>query len=208
LNSGQSCIAAKRFIVQEPIAAAFEQKLAAKFQSLRLGDPLQPETDVGPLATPGILQDLDKQVQACIHQGARVVMGGHPKVIQTQLPPDLQNGNFYPPTILTDFPPGTPADQEEFFGPVALLFSVPDLPSAIHLANSTSFGLGASAWTTNLDEAAQLTEELQAGAVFINGLVKSDPRLPFGGIKRSGYGRELGIQGIHEFVNIKTVWMK
>ncbi|HEY9805443.1 MAG TPA: aldehyde dehydrogenase family protein, partial [Candidatus Obscuribacterales bacterium] len=132
--------------------------------------------------------------------GAKALVGGHP--IRER------PGNFYAPTILSDFPPGTPADQEEFFGPVALLFRVKDIDAAIRLANSTSFGLGASAWTQVTDEANRLIEELDAGAVFINGLVKSDPRLPFGGIKRSGYGRELGIQGIHEFVNIKTVWVK
>ncbi|MEL7333788.1 MAG: aldehyde dehydrogenase family protein, partial [Cyanobacteria bacterium J06560_2] len=120
----------------------------------------------------------------------------------------LQTGNFYPPTILSAIPPGTPADQEEFFGPVALVFRVPDIKSAIALANSTAFGLGASAWTTDLNEQQQLINELDAGAVFINGLVKSDPRLPFGGIKTSGYGRELGRYGLLEFVNAKTVWVK
>ncbi|NES20768.1 MAG: aldehyde dehydrogenase family protein, partial [Symploca sp. SIO3E6] len=137
---------------------------------------------------------------ACIEQGSKVLTGGKPLV---NLP-----GNFYPPTILTDFPVGTPADQEEFFGPVALLFRVSNLDAAIELANNTPFGLGASAWTTDEDEKQRLIDELEAGAVFINGLVKSDPRLPFGGIKCSGYGRELGIQGIQEFVNIKTVWIK
>jgi len=200
LNNGQSCIAAKRFIVAEAIAAEFERRLVEKYQALKVGDPMELETDIGPLATPDILQDLDHQVQACLEKGARAPVGGHP--IRER------PGNFYAPTILTDFPPGTPADQEEFFGPVALLFRVRDIDEAICLANSTSFGLGASAWTQVGDEAKRLIEELDAGAVFINGLVKSDPRLPFGGIKRSGYGRELGIQGIHEFVNIKTVWVK
>ncbi len=200
INNGQSCIAAKRFIVEESIADEFERRFLEKFQALKIGDPMDENTDIGPLATPGILEDLDKLVQACIEQGSKVLIGG--KRLSDR------PGNFYLPTILTDFPPGTPADQEEFFGPVALLFRVADLDAAIKLANSTSFGLGASAWTKDEDQANRLIDELEAGAVFINGLVKSDPRLPFGGIKRSGYGRELGIQGIQEFVNIKTVWVK
>lgn len=208
INNGQSCIAAKRFIVAEAIADQFEKRMVEKVAALKLGDPMHPETDIGPLATPGILQDLDQQVQACIEKGARVAIGGDPSTVATKSVVSLQQGNFYPPTILADFPPGTPADQEEFFGPVALLFRVPDLDAAIHLANSTTFGLGASAWTSVDEERDRLIAELEAGAVFINGMVKSDPRLPFGGTKRSGYGRELGIQGIHEFVNIKSVWVK
>jgi succinate-semialdehyde dehydrogenase/glutarate-semialdehyde dehydrogenase len=200
LNNGQSCIAAKRFIVMDAVADEFERRFVEKFQTLKIGDPMDEHTDVGPLATPGILEDLDKLVQACIEKGSKVLIGGHPL--------SDRPGNFYLPTILTDFPPGTPADEEEFFGPVALLFRVPDIDAAIKLANSTPFGLGASAWTTDEEQAHRLVDELEAGAVFINGLVKSDPRLPFGGIKRSGYGRELGIQGIQEFVNIKTVWIK
>ncbi len=200
LNNGQSCIAAKRFIVADAIADEFEQRFVEKFQALKIGDPMDENTDVGPLATPGILEDLDQLVQACIQKGSKVLIGGHRL--------SDRPGNFYLPTILADFPPGTPADAEEFFGPVALLFRVPDIDAAITLANSTPFGLGASAWTTDEKQAHRLIDELEAGAVFINGLVKSDPRLPFGGIKRSGYGRELSIQGIHEFVNIKTVWVK
>jgi succinate-semialdehyde dehydrogenase/glutarate-semialdehyde dehydrogenase len=208
LNSGQSCIAAKRFIVQESIADAFLEQLVHKYAALKVGDPMHPDTQVGPLSTPGILEELDGQVQACVQQGAKVLIGGDRQAVPTQADPALQNGYFYPPTILTDLPPGTPADQEEFFGPVALVFRVADLDAAIRLANSSPFGLGASAWTTDLIERDRLIAELESGSVFINGLVKSDPRLPFGGIKRSGYGRELGIQGIHEFVNIKTVWVK
>ena len=200
LNNGQSCIAAKRFIIEEAIADEFERRLVEKFQALKIGDPMDENTDIGPLATPGILQDLDELVQICIEKGSKVLVGGHPL--------SDRPGYFYPPTILADFPPGTPADEEEFFGPVALLFRVPDIDAAIARANAIPFGLGASAWTTDLAEAERLIDEVEAGAVFINGLVKSDPRLPFGGIKRSGYGRELGIQGIHEFVNIKTVWVK
>ena len=200
LNNGQSCIAAKRFILATSIADEFEQRLAEKFEALKIGDPMLPDTDVGPLATPDILQDIDQQVQACIEKGTKVLTGGHPLKDRP--------GNFYPPTILTQIPPGTPAYTEEFFGPVALIFRVNHLDEAITLANSTIFGLGASAWTTNEAEQTRLISELEAGAVFINGMVKSDPRLPFGGIKRSGYGRELSSLGMHEFVNIKTVWIK
>ncbi|MBW4681056.1 MAG: NAD-dependent succinate-semialdehyde dehydrogenase [Microcoleus vaginatus WJT46-NPBG5] len=200
LNNGQSCIAGKRFIVANSIADEFEQRFVEKFKALRIGDPMDATTDIGPLATPDILKDLDSQVQNCIVKGAKVLTGGHPL--------SDRPGNFYPPTILTDFSPGSPAYQEEFFGPVALLFRVAGIDEAIELANSTSFGLGASAWTSDAAERERFIEELEAGAVFINGLVKSDPRLPFGGIKRSGYGRELSVQGIHEFVNIKTVWVK
>jgi succinate-semialdehyde dehydrogenase/glutarate-semialdehyde dehydrogenase len=200
LNNGQSCIAAKRFIVEDSVADEFERRFVEKFQTLKIGDPMDENIDVGPLATPDILKDLDQLVQICIEKGSKVLVGGQPL--------SDRPGNFYPPTILTDFPAGTPADEEEFFGPVALLFRVPDIDAAIKLANSTPFGLGASAWTTDEAQIQRLIEEIEAGAVFVNGLVKSDPRLPFGGIKRSGYGRELGIQGIHEFVNIKTVWVK
>ncbi len=199
LNNGQSCIAAKRFILAEAIADQFEQGLVEKFQALKIGDPMAEDTDVGPLATPDILEDIDNQVKASVEKGAKVLIGGQPLA---------QAGNFYPPTILSDIPPGTPPYEEEFFGPVALMFRVSNLDEAIKLANSTVFGLGASAWTTDEAERDRLISELDAGAVFINGLVKSDPRLPFGGIKRSGYGRELSIQGLHEFVNIKTVWVK
>ena len=200
LNNGQSCIAAKRFIVAEAIADSFEKKLIEKYDALKIGDPMLPDTDIGPLATPGILKDLDQQVQESVGLGTRVLTGGKPLMDRP--------GNFYPPTILTDIPAGSPAEQEEFFGPVALLFRVADIDAAIKIANATPFGLGASAWTTNEKERDRFISELEAGAVFINAMVKSDPRMPFGGTKRSGYGRELGIQGIHEFVNVKTVWVK
>ena len=208
INNGQSCIAAKRFIVAEEIADRFEQGLATAFASQKVGDPKLPETTVGPLATPDILKTLDQQVRACLAQGATALIGGDVDALQQQLPEALRQGNFYPPTILTAIPPGTPADQEEFFGPVALVFRVAGIDDAIALANSTAFGLGASAWTTDLEEQQTLINELDAGAVFINGLVKSDPRLPFGGVKTSGYGRELGRYGLLEFVNAKTVWVK
>jgi succinate-semialdehyde dehydrogenase/glutarate-semialdehyde dehydrogenase len=200
LNNGQSCIAAKRFIVAEAIADKFEKLLLEKFTALKVGDPMLPDTDLGPLATPDLLQDLHQQVQVAVKSGGKVLTGGHPLA-------DMP-GNFYPPTIIIDIPVDSQIAQEEFFGPVALLFRVPDIDTAIKLANATPFGLGASAWTTNDQERDRLITEIEAGAVFINSLVKSDPRLPFGGIKRSGYGRELSIQGIHEFVNVKTVWVK
>ncbi len=206
LNNGQSCIAAKRFIVQESVADAFTETILQKFAALKVGDPMHPDTDIGPLATPAIRDELAQQVDACLATGAKALIGGNPNAMP--LDQSLKAGNFYPPTILAEIPPGASAEQEEFFGPVALLFRVPDLDAAICLANNTPFGLGASAWTTDDAECDRLIQDLEAGAVFINGLVKSDPRLPFGGIKRSGFGRELGKQGIHEFVNIKTVWVK
>ncbi|MBD2568661.1 NAD-dependent succinate-semialdehyde dehydrogenase [Anabaena lutea] len=200
LNNGQSCIAAKRFIVEETIADKFEKLLLDKFQSLKVGDPMEPDTDLGPLATPDILQDLHQQVNTAVKSGGKILTGGSPL---THSP-----GNFYPPTIIIDIPVDSQIAKEEFFGPVALLFRVRDIDAAIKLANDIPFGLGASAWTTNEEEKNRLIQELEAGAVFINSMVKSDPRLPFGGIKRSGYGRELSIQGIHEFVNVKTVWVR
>ncbi len=200
LNNGQSCIAAKRFIVQESIADRFESQLIAKFQELNIGDPMDKNTDIGPLATATIRSELEQQVKNAVSKGAKVLIGG--KAIADR------PGNYYQPTILTDIPIDSPVAQEEFFGPVALLFRVKDIEEAIALANNIPFGLGASAWTSNTDQSDRLINEIEAGAVFINGMVKSDPRLPFGGIKRSGYGRELSSQGIHEFVNIKTVWVK
>jgi len=200
LNNGQSCIAAKRFILAEDIADEFIKGFVEKLEQLKVGDPMLPEIDIGPLATPAILKDLDNQVQTCIQSGAKLLTGGRPL--------SENAGNFYLPTILAEIPPDAAARQEEFFGPVALVFRVAGIDEAIELANSTSFGLGAAAWTTVNSESDRFISELEAGAVFINGLVKSDPRLPFGGIKRSGYGRELSIEGIHEFVNIKTVWVK
>lgn len=200
LNTGQSCIAAKRFIVVDAIADQFIEQFVAAFAELNIGDPMQAETDVGPLATTAILEELEQQVQTAVEHGARVLTGGQR---WSELP-----GNFYQPTILADISADNPIYDQECFGPVALVFRVPDLTAAITLANDSPFGLGASAWTTVTHEQEQLINALAAGAVFINGMVKSDPRLPFGGIKRSGYGRELGIQGIHEFVNIKTVWVK
>jgi succinate-semialdehyde dehydrogenase / glutarate-semialdehyde dehydrogenase len=200
LNNGQSCIAAKRFIVLEEIADAFTTKFVEAFSQLQIGDPLQTATDVGPLATLTGLEQIDRQVQTSIAGGAECLIGGKH---WSGLP-----GFFYEPTILKNIPPTCATYRDEFFGPVALLFTVPDLDAAIALANDSPFGLGASAWTQDSLEQDRLIRELEAGSVFINGMVKSDPRLPFGGIKRSGYGRELGRPGILEFVNIKTIWIK
>ncbi len=200
LNNGQSCIAAKRFIVTEKIATPFEKAFVAKFQGLKVGNPMDPATDLGPLATPQILDDLEKQVQESLQKGATLLTGGYR--ITTL------SGNYYEPTILTNIPKDSPAYAEELFGPVASLFRVRNVEDAIQLANDTAFGLGSSAWTQDTEEQQLLIEKLQVGSVFINGMVKSDPRLPFGGTKNSGYGRELSVQGMHEFVNIKTVWMQ
>jgi succinate-semialdehyde dehydrogenase / glutarate-semialdehyde dehydrogenase len=198
VNSGQSCIAAKRFIVAEAAADAFERGFTEKMQALKVGDPLDPATEVGPLATRTTLTDLDDQVRRSIAAGARVLTGGHPLE---------RPGNYYAPTVLTDIEPGSPAYTEEMFGPVAALFRVRDAGEAIRVANDTSFGLGSSVWTNDAAERARFIDEIEAGQVFVNGMVVSDPRLPFGGIKNSGYGRELGVYGIREFVNVKTIWI-
>ena len=200
LNNGQSCIAAKRFIVQDSVYDRFEALLLEQFQALKVGDPMLEDTDIGPLATATIRDEIDEQVQRAINGGAKVLIGGRSVA-------DLP-GNYYQPTILTNIPLDSPIAREEFFGPVALLFRVKDLDAAIALANDIPFGLGASCWTNDPQETDRAIAEIEAGAVFINSMVKSDPRLPFGGIARSGYGRELSIQGIQEFVNIKTVWIE
>jgi succinate-semialdehyde dehydrogenase / glutarate-semialdehyde dehydrogenase len=205
LNNGQSCIAAKRFIVEDAISLEFEQRLVAGYKALKVGDPIQPDTDIGPLATARIRQELHIQVQKSIRAGAKLLIGGDLEIYDHT---PLASGNFYPPTILSEIPKGCPAYADELFGPVASLFRVADIDEAIALANGTPFGLGASAWTRDPQEQERLINELEAGAVFINSMVRSDPRLPFGGTKRSGYGRELGIQGLHEFVNIKTVYVQ
>ena len=196
VNNGQSCIAAKRFIVAEAIADEFERRFVAAMERLRVGDPLDEDTEVGPLATAEILADLEEQVQRSLALGARLCTGG--KRLGSR-------GYFYAPTVLADVPEQAPAYGEELFGPVAALFRVPGLDAAIQLANDTSFGLGASVWTRDAAERARCVEEIEAGLVFVNAMVASDPRLPFGGVKASGYGRELGTVGLREFVNIKTV---
>ncbi|MDX6405707.1 MAG: succinate-semialdehyde dehydrogenase / glutarate-semialdehyde dehydrogenase [Blastocatellia bacterium] len=204
INNGQSCIAAKRFIVHSQIYDEFEKRFVEVMKALRVGDPLIESTDIGPLATEQILKDLEEQVQVSVAAGAKVLTGGQ----KFKADGDLARGNFYEPTVLVDIPKGSPAYQDEIFGPVASLFRVADIDEAIELANATSFGLGSAAWTNDDAERDRFVEELEAGSVFINGMVASDPRLPFGGVKNSGYGRELGAFGIREFVNAKTVWIK
>jgi succinate-semialdehyde dehydrogenase/glutarate-semialdehyde dehydrogenase len=199
INNGQSCIAAKRFIVADAVAGEFERRFVDRMKSLKVGDPMDEDTDVGPLATAQIVEELDQQVRKSVAAGARVLTGGKR--------PDGP-GNFYSPTVLADIPKGAPAYYEEMFGPVASLFRVPDFDSAIRLANDSAFGLGASAWTRDEGERDRFIDEIEAGLVFVNGMVASDPRLPFGGVKHSGYGRELGVYGIREFVNIKAVSIK
>src|SRR5688500_4796134 len=196
INNGQSCIAAKRFIVVESVADRFEQRFVDGMRALRVGDPMDPATDIGPLATASIADDLQKQVDASIAMGARVLTGGRRR------PPP---GNYFEPTVLTDIPREAPAYRDELFGPVASLFRVEDADAAIALANDTTFGLGASVWTTDRAEMDRFVDEIESGQVFINAMVASDPHFPFGGVKRSGYGRELSSYGLREFVNIKTV---
>ena len=198
INNGQSCIAAKRFIVAGPVADAFEQRLVAGMSALVVGDPLDPATDVGPLATADILAGLHAQVEASVGAGARLLAGGR----RLERP-----GNYYAPTVLSDPPADSPACREELFGPVAVLLRARDADDALRLANDTTFGLGASVWTRDEHERDRFVDGIEAGLVFVNGMVASDPRLPFGGVKRSGYGRELGVQGLREFVNVKTVWI-
>ncbi len=199
INNGQSCIAAKRFIVAESIADAFERKFVNRMEALVIGDPLDDRTELGPLATADAVVSLDADVHKTIDAGAKLLTGGRP------LP---RTGNFYAPTVLTNIPKNSPAYQEEFFGPVASIFRVKDLDEAIRIANDSRFGLGASAWTQEDGERERFINELEAGMVFINKMVASDPRVPFGGVKQSGYGRELGVHGIREFTNIKTVWIQ
>jgi succinate-semialdehyde dehydrogenase/glutarate-semialdehyde dehydrogenase len=204
INNGQSCIAAKRFIVHAQIYDEFETRFVDLMKALRVGDPLEEATDIGPLATPQILKDLEEQVNISIAAGAKILAGGR----KPKMEGELASGNFYEPTVLADIPKGAPAYQDEIFGPVASLFRVSSMDEAIEIANATSFGLGAAAWTNDESERVRFIDEIEAGSVFINGMVASDPRLPFGGVKNSGYGRELSYFGIREFVNVKTVWIK
>ena len=196
VNGGQSCIAAKRFIVVGAIAAAFTRALVDVMAALRVGDPLRPETQVGPLARADLRDEVARQVETSIAAGARCLVGG------TAAP---GAGFFYAPTVLADVRPGMPAFDEEVFGPVAAVVTAADDAEAIALANRTRYGLGASLWTGNPTHAESLARDLEAGMVFINEAVRSDPRLPFGGVKRSGYGRELSHYGIREFVNVRTI---
>jgi succinate-semialdehyde dehydrogenase / glutarate-semialdehyde dehydrogenase len=196
INNGQSCIAAKRFIVHAAVADEFMTRFTAGMQALRVGDPIDPGTQLGPLASARLAEELEEQVTKSVEMGARLVCGGR------RTTPD---GAFFPPTVLTDIPADAPAYRDELFGPVACVFVARDVDDAIRIANDTRFGLGASAWTTDAAEQERFVRELDAGSVFINDMVVSDPRFPFGGVKASGYGRELSDVGLREFTNVKTV---
>src|SRR5881409_4063837 len=198
INTGQSCIAAKRFMIADQIYDEFVNQFVARMRALKVGDPMNETTEIGPLATEQILQGVDDQVQKTIAAGAKLLTGGN----RIHGP-----GFFYEPTVLVDVPKESPAYREEVFGPVASIFHVRDADDAIELANDSTFGLGASAWTNDPAEQELFASELETGMVFVNAMVASDPRLPFGGVKRSGFGRELGAAGIREFTNAKTIWI-
>jgi succinate-semialdehyde dehydrogenase/glutarate-semialdehyde dehydrogenase len=197
-NNGQSCIAAKRFFIEESVFEAFTTRFVAGVRALKVGDPGNATTDIGPLARADLREELDRQVRATIAAGARVLVGGKPM---------RGKGYFYEPTVLVDVPPNSPALAEELFGPVAPLVPVRDVADAVARANASRYGLGGNLWTRDIEGAKRIARELQSGSVFINGMTASDPRLPFGGIKKSGHGRELSSFGIREFVNIKTIWI-
>lgn len=198
LNNGQSCVNAKRFIVHERIADEFERRMAQKFEAIKVGDPMEPDTELGPLYAPDGVETIDQQVRDSIAAGARLVTGGEP----------LDGpGAYYPPTLLTDIPDGSPAHREEFFGPVALLFRARDVDDAIRIANDSPFGLGGSAWTQDGGEQERFVNEVETGMMYVNKFTESKPEVPFGGAKNSGYGRELAHFGPLSFVNAKTVWI-
>jgi succinate-semialdehyde dehydrogenase/glutarate-semialdehyde dehydrogenase len=198
VNSGQSCIAAKRFIIADAIYDKYVAQFVEKMKSLKSGDPMAETTDVAPLSSENILRGVDQQVQKSVAAGAKMLCGGKRAA---------GTGYFYEPTVLTEIPKNAPAYREEVFGPVALFFRVRDREEAVAVANDSSFGLGASVWTNDMAEQEFFSRELESGMVFVNAMVASDPRVPFGGVKRSGYGRELGAEGIREFTNVKTVWI-
>jgi succinate-semialdehyde dehydrogenase / glutarate-semialdehyde dehydrogenase len=197
-NNGQSCIAAKRFIVEEPVADEFEQRFARAVAALRVGNPMDRANQVGPLARDDLVEDLERQVSESLRLGAKALVGG--KRI-------AGDGYYFEPTVLSNVRPGMPAYHEETFGPVAAVIRVRDADDALRVANDTDFGLGSNIWTSDITRAKKLAEQVEAGLVFINGMVASDARLPFGGVKRSGYGRELSEYGIKEFTNIQTIWV-
>jgi succinate-semialdehyde dehydrogenase/glutarate-semialdehyde dehydrogenase len=199
LNAGQSCICAKRFVVEDAVYDSFLAKFTEAMKAIKMGDPTDPNTDIGPQARTDLRDELHQQVETAVKQGARCALGG-------TVPPGP--GAFYPPTILVDVKADNIAAKEEFFGPVAIVMRAPTAEAAVAIANETKFGLGASLWTKSPALIEKLVPKIEAGCVFVNGLVKSDPRLPFGGVKTSGVGRELGLEGIREFVNAKTVWIK
>jgi succinate-semialdehyde dehydrogenase/glutarate-semialdehyde dehydrogenase len=198
INAGQSCIAAKRLIIANEIYAEFVDQFADRMRALKIGDPMDPATEIGPLATEQIREGVHDQVQKSIAAGAKLLTGGN----RIHGP-----GFFYEPTVLVDVPKNAPAYREEVFGPVASIFRVGSAAEALEMANDSAFGLGASAWTNDSEEQGLFTSDLEAGMVFINAMVVSDPRLPFGGVKRSGFGRELAAAGIREFTNTKTIWI-
>ena len=198
INSGQSCIAAKRFIVVERVADQFLERFTTEMRARKMGDPLDATTHVGPQARLDLRENLHRQVQESVQRGAQAILGG-------ELP--RGRGAFYPPTVLVAVEPGMPAFDQETFGPVAAVIRAKDEADAIRIANASSYGLGAAVWTRDAQRGERVAREIEAGSVFVNGLVKSDPRLPFGGVKRSGYGRELSVEGLREFVNVKTVWV-
>jgi succinate-semialdehyde dehydrogenase/glutarate-semialdehyde dehydrogenase len=199
LNNGQSCINAKRFIVHEQVADEFVRRMVAKLEALKLGDPRDESTDMGPLSSPDAVETLDKQVQDTVAAGARLLTGGKPAG---------GPGNFYPPTLLTDIPEGSSGHREEFFGPVALVWRARDVEDAIRIANDSDFGLGGSAWTRDPAEQERFVTEIETGMIYVNRVTESTPEVPFGGVKNSGYGRELADFGPRSFVNAKTVWIE
>lgn len=200
INSGQSCIAAKRFVVVDAVHDAFVERFVERMNRAKMGDPMRDDTEVGPLARTDLRDALHDQVRRTVEAGAHCVLGG-------EIPEE--DGAWYPPTVLVDVSPGMPAYGEELFGPVAAVIRVRDEEAAIKVANDTSFGLGAAIFTRDNERGERIARDrLEAGSCFVNTLVKSDPRLPFGGIKESGYGRELSDLGIREFVNAKTVWVR
>jgi succinate-semialdehyde dehydrogenase/glutarate-semialdehyde dehydrogenase len=198
-NNGQSCIAAKRFIVEAPIADAFTERVAEAVDDLTVGDPTDPATDIGPMARADLHDTVRSQVDRAVNDGATIAA-------EADVPADT-NGFYMPPTVLTDVIPGSVAFNEEIFGPVASVVVASDTNDAVELANNTRFGLGGAVFTRDIDRGEQIAQQLEVGCAFVNSMVKSDPRLPFGGVKDSGYGRELGAHGIREFVNVKTVWV-
>lgn len=198
INQGQSCIAAKRFIVVESMLDRFEREQSEIMQSMKLGDPMNDDTEVGPIAREDLLEELHKQVQDSIDKGAKLLIGG--KRADTK-------GAFYLPTVLTNVAKGMPAYDEETFGPVSAIIPVKDEEEAIEVANDSELGLGGSVWSKDVERAIRVARRIETGNMFVNGMTKSDPRLPFGGVKKSGYGRELSHYGIREFVNIKTIWV-